>query len=89
MNHPCDGKAWKYFDMMKPEFSGDPRNVRLGLDADGFNPFGMMSQTYSKWPPLIKELQELWKGVWTKDAGYGYSFPNESGDNWTMNDFLA
>ncbi|GJX70065.1 hypothetical protein Tco_0307236 [Tanacetum coccineum] len=21
--------------------------------------------------PLIKELQELWKGVWTKDAAYG------------------
>ncbi|GJY35041.1 hypothetical protein Tco_0420419 [Tanacetum coccineum] len=21
MNHPCDGRAWKYFDMMKPEFS--------------------------------------------------------------------
>ncbi|GJW62212.1 reverse transcriptase domain-containing protein [Tanacetum coccineum] len=68
MNHPCDGRAWKYFDMMKPEFSGDAKNVRLGLAADGFNPFGMMSQTYSMWPPLIKELQELWKGVWTKDA---------------------
>ncbi|GJX08488.1 Myc-type, basic helix-loop-helix domain-containing protein [Tanacetum coccineum] len=34
MNHPCDGRAWKYFDMMKPEFSGDARNVRLGLAAD-------------------------------------------------------
>ncbi|GJX82224.1 hypothetical protein Tco_0331705 [Tanacetum coccineum] len=108
MNHPCDGRAWKYFDMMKPEFSGDARNVRLGLAADGFNPFGMMSQTYSMWPvilttyntppwmcmketslmltmlipgpkspakdidvylqPLIKELQELWKGVWTKET---------------------
>ncbi|GJZ10298.1 uncharacterized protein Tco_0545057, partial [Tanacetum coccineum] len=28
--------------MMKPEFSGDARNVRLGLAADGFNPFGIM-----------------------------------------------
>ncbi|GKF46541.1 CACTA En/Spm transposon protein [Tanacetum coccineum] len=27
----------------KHEFSGDARNVRLGLAADGFNPFGMMS----------------------------------------------
>ncbi|GJU75922.1 CACTA transposable element [Tanacetum coccineum] len=53
MNHPCDGKAWKYFDMMKPEFSGDPRNVRLGLAADGFNPFGMMSQNYSMWPVIL------------------------------------
>ncbi|GJU40091.1 hypothetical protein Tco_1193048 [Tanacetum coccineum] len=55
MNHPCDGRAWKYFDMMKPEFSGDARNVRLGLAADGFNPFGMMSQTYSipEWAHLL------------------------------------
>ncbi|GJX35460.1 Myc-type, basic helix-loop-helix domain-containing protein [Tanacetum coccineum] len=59
MNHPCDGKAWKYFDMIKPEFSCDPRNVRLGLAADGFNPFGMMSQNYSMWPPLIKKLPRI------------------------------
>jgi hypothetical protein len=44
MNHPCDGEAWKNFDIMQPEFSCDPRNVRLGLAADGFNPFGNMSQ---------------------------------------------
>ncbi|GJX77320.1 hypothetical protein Tco_0324131 [Tanacetum coccineum] len=129
MNHPCDGKAWKYFDMMKPEFSGDPRNVRLGLAADGFNPFGMMSQTYSMWPvilttyntppwmcmketslmltmlipgpkspakdidvylqPLIKELQELWKGVWTKDAATGTHFQMKAAVLWTINDFPA
>ncbi|GJZ24887.1 retrovirus-related pol polyprotein from transposon TNT 1-94 [Tanacetum coccineum] len=40
------GEEW--LDMMKHEFSGDPRNVRLGLAADGFNPFGMMSQNYSQ-----------------------------------------
>ncbi|GJX39447.1 uncharacterized protein Tco_0252750 [Tanacetum coccineum] len=129
MNHPCDGKAWKYFDMMKPEFSGDARNVRLGLAADGFNPFGMMSQTYSMWPvilttyntppwmcmketslmltmlipgpkspakdidvylqPLIKELQELWKGVWTKDAATGTHFQMKAALLWTINDFPA
>ncbi|GJY78968.1 CACTA transposable element [Tanacetum coccineum] len=129
MNHPCDGRAWKYFDMMKPEFSGDPRNVRLGLAADGFNPFGMMSQNYSMWPvilttyntppwmcmketslmltmlipgprspakdidvylqPLIKELQELWKGVWTKDAATGTHFQMKAAVLWTINDFPA
>ncbi|GKB46901.1 CACTA transposable element, partial [Tanacetum coccineum] len=129
MNHPCDGRAWKYFDMMKPEFSGDARNVRLGLAADGFNPFGMMSQTYSMWPvilttyntppwmcmketslmltmlipgpkspakdidvylqPLIKELQELWKGVWTKDAATGTHFQMKAALLWTINDFPA
>ncbi|GJS65992.1 hypothetical protein Tco_0680556 [Tanacetum coccineum] len=103
---PRRQRVKKVANIVKPEFSGDPRNVRLGLAADGFNPFGMMSQNYSMWPvilttyntpswmcmketslmltmlipgprspakdidvylqPLIKELQELWKGVWTK-----------------------
>ena len=31
MCHPSDGEAWKHFDRMHPEFSQDPRNVRLGL----------------------------------------------------------
>ena len=53
MNHPCDGEAWKNFDIMQPEFSCDPRNVRLGLAADGFNPFGNMSQNYSMWPVIL------------------------------------
>ncbi|GKF81754.1 hypothetical protein Tco_0240356, partial [Tanacetum coccineum] len=44
MNHPCDGRAWKYFDMMKPEFSGDARNVRLGLAADGEMYYGQLEE---------------------------------------------
>nr|GEY72885.1 hypothetical protein [Tanacetum cinerariifolium] len=47
MNHPFDGKAWKIFDIIHSEFAKDPRNIRLGLAADGFNPFGNLSQTYS------------------------------------------
>ncbi|GKC90752.1 hypothetical protein Tco_1151401, partial [Tanacetum coccineum] len=38
MQHPIDGRAWKDFEL---------RNVRLGLAADGFNPFGNLSQSYS------------------------------------------
>ncbi|GJU08356.1 hypothetical protein Tco_1124786 [Tanacetum coccineum] len=34
---------------MEPE----PRNVRLGLAADGFNPFGKLSQSYSMWPVIL------------------------------------
>ncbi|GJW63583.1 CACTA transposable element [Tanacetum coccineum] len=100
-----------------------------GLAADGFNPFGMMSQNYSMWPvilttyntppwmcmketslmltmlipgprsptkdidvylqPLIKELQELWKGVWTKDAATGTHFQMKAAVLWTINDFPA
>ncbi|KAD2805096.1 hypothetical protein E3N88_38473 [Mikania micrantha] len=36
-----------------PNFAKEPRNVRLGLAADGFNPFGNMSQTYSMWPVVL------------------------------------
>ncbi|GJS35606.1 hypothetical protein Tco_0533988 [Tanacetum coccineum] len=31
----------------------EPRNVRLGLAADGFNPFGNLSQAYSMWPMIL------------------------------------
>nr|KYP36984.1 hypothetical protein KK1_041860 [Cajanus cajan] len=39
--HPSDGEARKHFDRIHPEFSHDPRNVRLGLCANEFNPFGL------------------------------------------------
>ncbi|GJT49044.1 hypothetical protein Tco_0975201 [Tanacetum coccineum] len=53
MHHPVDGKAWKIFDRRHYEFAKDTRNVRLGLAADGFNPFGNLSQTYSMWPVIM------------------------------------
>jgi hypothetical protein len=31
-------------------FHEDPRNIRLVLAIDGFNPFGKMSSSYSMWP---------------------------------------
>ncbi|GKG53224.1 retrovirus-related pol polyprotein from transposon 17.6, partial [Tanacetum coccineum] len=43
MQHPVDGGAWKKFDMKYLDFAKEPRNVRLGLCADGFNPFGNLS----------------------------------------------
>ena len=45
--HPVDSKAWKHADNKYPEFAFDPRNVRLGLASDGFNPFGMLYVTYT------------------------------------------
>ncbi|KAH0642243.1 hypothetical protein KY290_033841 [Solanum tuberosum] len=53
MRHPRDGEAWKTFDQIHSGFSSDPRNVRLGLATDGFNPFGTMSSTYSIWPVFL------------------------------------
>ncbi|XP_075076754.1 uncharacterized protein LOC142163375 [Nicotiana tabacum] len=48
-----DGEAWKTFDQTHSGFASDPRNVRLGLASDGFNPFGTMSTTYSIWPVFL------------------------------------
>lgn len=53
LRHPRDGEAWKAFDQKYPEFASDPRNVRLGLATDGFNPFGTMSSSYSIWPVIL------------------------------------
>ncbi|GJW70182.1 hypothetical protein Tco_0127099 [Tanacetum coccineum] len=53
MQHPVDGRAWKNFDTKYPNFAKEPRNVRLGLAADGFNPFGNLSQAYSMWPVIL------------------------------------
>ncbi|GKC36549.1 transposon protein, CACTA, En/Spm sub-class, partial [Tanacetum coccineum] len=38
--HPADTEAWKHLDKIDPPFARDPRNIRLGLATDGFNPFG-------------------------------------------------
>ncbi|GJZ65627.1 zinc finger, PHD-type containing protein [Tanacetum coccineum] len=53
MQHPVDGRAWKDFDTKYLDFAAEPRNVRLGLAADGFNPFGNLSQSYSMWPVIL------------------------------------
>ncbi|GJY83316.1 hypothetical protein Tco_0496692 [Tanacetum coccineum] len=53
MQHPVDGRAWKDFDIKYLDFAAEQRNVRLGLAADGFNPFGNLSQSYSMWPVIL------------------------------------
>ncbi|XP_071695093.1 uncharacterized protein [Rutidosis leptorrhynchoides] len=76
MHHPVDGTAWKNFNAKYPDFASEPRNVRLGLAVDGFNPFSDIGSTYSMWPvvlttspgkdmdvflrPLVDELKVLW-----------------------------
>ncbi|XP_059649606.1 uncharacterized protein LOC132295377 isoform X1 [Cornus florida] len=51
--HPANSMAWEEFDKEHDWFSNDPRNVRLGLASDGFNPFGNMSNSYSMWPVML------------------------------------
>lgn len=53
MRHPRDSEAWKQFDLKHTWFASDPRNLRLALTSDGFNPFGVMSSNYSIWPVVL------------------------------------
>ena len=53
IRYPADSDAWKMFDTTHLQFSSEPRNVRLRLAADGFNPFGIMSTTHSTWPVML------------------------------------
>lgn len=53
MRHPVDSVAWDTIDHKWPAFAADPRNLRLGLAIDGFNPFGDLSSRYSCWPVIL------------------------------------
>ena len=53
LRHPADYEIWKNMDTQFSWFSQDPRNVRLGVAMDGFNPFGNMSNSYIMWPIVL------------------------------------
>ena len=53
MAHPVDSEAWKHFSRTHPSFASDPRNVRIGLCTDGFNPFGKFGTPYLCWPIIV------------------------------------
>lgn len=47
MTHLSHGQAWRHFYDAFLYFDSDPQNVRLGLYADGFSPFGFSANLYS------------------------------------------
>ncbi|XP_062104250.1 uncharacterized protein LOC133815423 [Humulus lupulus] len=53
LRHPADSPAWKEVDELWPQIREDPRNLQLGLSADGINPFSNMSSSYSCWPVIL------------------------------------
>ncbi|GLT30511.1 hypothetical protein SLA2020_053070 [Shorea laevis] len=53
IRHPADSLAWKHFDEKYPDFAVDPRNLRLGLASNGFNPFKSMNVTYTTWLVIL------------------------------------
>jgi hypothetical protein len=56
MSHPADKETWMYFEGKEKSFADEPRNLRIALATDGFNPFGNTSTQYSMWPVLLTPL---------------------------------
>ncbi|CAL8167134.1 unnamed protein product [Prunus armeniaca] len=53
MSHPADSPSWKLIDDKWPKFGNEPRNLRLALSSDGFNPHSSLSTRYSCWPVIL------------------------------------
>ena len=53
MRHPSDSPSWKQVDHRWPEFSSEPRNLRLAISADGINPHNSFNSKHSCWPILM------------------------------------
>ncbi|XP_024200640.1 uncharacterized protein LOC112203982 [Rosa chinensis] len=53
MRHSADSPSWKLVDDKWPAFRSEPRNLRLALSSDGFNPHSSLSSRYSCWPIIL------------------------------------
>ncbi|CAL9018536.1 unnamed protein product [Prunus brigantina] len=53
MSHPADSPSWKLVDDKWPEFGKEPRNLRLALSSNGFNPHSSLSSRYSCWSVIL------------------------------------
>jgi len=67
MRHPSDSEAWKHFNETHSFFADEPRNVRLGLCTDGFQPFAQSGRKYSSWPVIVTPYN-LPPGMCMKEA---------------------
>ena len=60
-NHSTDGKMrsvvdseqWRFIEEHFPAFSGQVRNLRMGLALDGVNPHSLQSSKHFVWPVMI------------------------------------
>ena len=54
VRHPCDFRAWRHVhETVDSTFGEDPRNVHMGLAADGVNPFKLQRSTWSTWQVML------------------------------------
>nr|GEW57755.1 hypothetical protein [Tanacetum cinerariifolium] len=92
LRHPANSPTWKKFDFKYPDLAKEPRNVRLGLASDGFNPFRNMNNSHTPGnnidvylEPLVEELKELWDDeVETYDASTKTKFEMHASLLWTI-----
>ncbi|KAM3301389.1 hypothetical protein P3S67_015891 [Capsicum chacoense] len=62
LRYPADSEAWKEFAKNHKWFAQEPRNIRLSLASDGFNPYGNMGTSYSMCPVILVPYNLLlWK----------------------------
>ncbi|XP_026448702.1 uncharacterized protein LOC113348969 [Papaver somniferum] len=90
LRHPADAEAWKHFDLRYPQFAEDPRNVRLGLATDGFNPFGNMNNAYSMWPVIVMPYNlPPWKCMKQLFFMMALLIPGKKAPGWSTKGYLA
>ncbi|XP_004309783.1 PREDICTED: uncharacterized protein LOC101296166 [Fragaria vesca subsp. vesca] len=53
LRHPADSTSWKLVDEKWPTFGDKPRNLRLALSSDGFNPHSVQSNSYRCWLVIL------------------------------------
>ena len=53
IRHPADATSWKLIDHKWPNFTCEPRNLRLALAADGINQHSSLSSRHSTWPVVL------------------------------------
>ncbi|XP_063942812.1 uncharacterized protein LOC108203257 [Daucus carota subsp. sativus] len=53
LRHPADAEGWRSMDASHSKFAAEIRNVRLGLAADGVNPYRSMNISHSTWPVVL------------------------------------
>ncbi|XP_048599789.1 uncharacterized protein LOC125579921 [Brassica napus] len=53
MQHPVDSISCAQVNDKWPDFTAEPRNLRLGISTDGMNPFSMQNTNHSTWPVLL------------------------------------
>jgi hypothetical protein len=55
IRHPVVATQWRNIDLQNPEFTNDPRNIRIAMSTNDMNPF-MNNSTHGIWPIVLTIL---------------------------------